>query len=48
MCKHFNTFLFHHIHFFFIGPTALFQNMLDLRQGNYREKFREQEVTGKE
>src|SRR5688572_13012132 len=42
------AFSFHHIHPFLIILPALFQDMLDLCNRNYREIFREQEITGKE
>jgi hypothetical protein len=48
MCKYFNGFFFHHIHFLFIAFTALLKNMLDFRYGNYGEKLGEKEIAGKE
>src|SRR5215203_594412 len=48
VCKLFYLLTFHHIHLLFIVFTVLFQDVLDLRYSDYREKLREQEVAGKE
>ena len=48
MRKLFHRFLFCMAHFILIGFTGSFQNMFDLRYRDDREKFREQEITGKE
>ena len=46
--KFFRRFMIDIHHFFFIILSTSFQYMFDLGNGDHREKFREQEITGKE
>ena len=48
VCKLLCRFFFRIGHLLFIVLTALLQDVLNLRDRNYREEFREQEVAGEE
>src|SRR5579875_1925955 len=48
VCNFLRCFFFDKIHLLLIVFTTPFQNMFDFRHCNYREEFREQEITGEE